>query len=298
MRPHAIAALSAFAGVHGIRILQSNDDGWAELYIRSLHEELGRAGHDVVLSAPAENKSGAGSSDKEPEPRKKPCQYDSCAADSGPVGSNATNPRLNWVNSFPVTSLKFGLDTFGPQVWDGAEPELVVTGPNVGSNLWIQVPFSGTVGAAVHAVREARIPAIAFSGFSAGTLAFDTSPVPQRSLVYAQLATQLTDAIVASGAPYLPEDVWLNVNMPAVKDECTDPAKFSWVLSRINPGIFSQDDVEHCGGHRLPTETEVVLSGGCKISVSVGDAKDKTTASADKQAVVLDKLKDMLSCMP
>lgn len=60
MRPHVIAALSALVGVHGIRILQSNDDGWAELYIRSLHEELGRAGHDVVLSAPAENKSGAG----------------------------------------------------------------------------------------------------------------------------------------------------------------------------------------------------------------------------------------------
>ena len=66
MRPQAIAALSALAGVHGIRILQSNDDGWAELYIRSLHEELGRAGHDVVLSAPAENKSGAGKTSPPP----------------------------------------------------------------------------------------------------------------------------------------------------------------------------------------------------------------------------------------
>lgn len=60
MRVQAITALSALAGsVQGVRILQSNDDGWAELYIRSLHESLKGAGHDVVLSAPAENKSGS-----------------------------------------------------------------------------------------------------------------------------------------------------------------------------------------------------------------------------------------------
>ncbi|KAK7984790.1 5'/3'-nucleotidase sure family protein [Apiospora saccharicola] len=299
MRVQVITALSALAAsAQGVRILQSNDDGWAELYIRSLHQSLRGAGHDVVLSSPAENKSGSSSRDAEPEPRKEPCMYDSCAANSGPVGTNASDPRLNWVNSFPVTALKYGLSTFGPQQWNGAAPELVVSGPNVGTNLWVQVPFSGTVGIAVHAAHEAKVPALAFSGASSGTLRWDTDPVPQRSAIYAALATKLTDAVVASGAPYLPEDVWLNVNMPKVEGDCTNPAKFVWVLSRLNPGWFSQKDVDHCGSTRLPTETDVLLSGGCRIAVSIGDANDKTTAPADKQTIVRDKLKSMLTCMP
>lgn len=202
------------------------------------------------------------------------------------------------MNSFPVTSIRYGIDTIAPQIWNGAAPELAVTGPNVGSNLWVQVPFSGTVGTAVYAVKEAGIPALAFSGASSGTLGFDTTPVPKRSEVYAELATILTQKVIASGKPYLPEDVWLNVNFPKVEGECTDASKFKWVLSRINPGFLSSKDVKHCGSSRLPTETDVALEGGCYISVSVGDANDKTTAGADKQAVVLGKLGGLLSCLP
>lgn len=55
----AIAAVHALA-VQGIRIIQSNDDGWAELYLRSLNDALIDAGHDAVVSAPADNKSGSG----------------------------------------------------------------------------------------------------------------------------------------------------------------------------------------------------------------------------------------------
>ena len=42
----------------GARIIQANDDGWAELYARSLNDALNAAGHDVVLSCPADNQSG------------------------------------------------------------------------------------------------------------------------------------------------------------------------------------------------------------------------------------------------
>ena len=242
--------------------------------------------------------SNKGSLDAEPSPRTTACQYNSCPANSGPVGSNATNPRLNWVNAYPVTGVRYGIDTFGPQFWNGQGPELVVTGPNVGSNLWLSVPFSGTVGAAVYAAHNAGIPSIAFSGASDGTLAWNTSPPPQRSLVYAQLATQLTNALLASGAPYLPSNVWLNVNFPEVEGSCTEANSFKWVLSRINPGILSAPDTQQCGSTRLPTETDVSNTDGCYISVSVGDANDKTTAAADKQAVVLQKLGSLFTCLP
>jgi hypothetical protein len=46
---------------HAVRIIQSNDDGWAESNVRTLFNSLADAGHDVVLSGPAEQKSGTGS---------------------------------------------------------------------------------------------------------------------------------------------------------------------------------------------------------------------------------------------
>lgn len=213
------------------------------------------------------------------------------------MGSDPKRPDLNWVNSYPVTSIRYGIDTFGPQLWDGEAPELAVTGPNVGTNLWLQLPFSGTVGAACYAAHDAGIPAIAFSGASTGNLAY-TEPAPRRSLVYAELATQLTNAVIDSGKPYLPRDVFLNVNFPKVEGDCTKASDFQWVLSRINPAVFSPPDVDWCGSTRLPTETEVALTDGCYISVSIGDATDKTTINDERQDAVLEKLKDMLVCLP
>jgi broad specificity polyphosphatase/5'/3'-nucleotidase SurE len=57
MRPQVGLLLLPALSAHGIRIIQSNDDGWAELYMRSFHDALLASGHDAVLSAPAENKS-------------------------------------------------------------------------------------------------------------------------------------------------------------------------------------------------------------------------------------------------
>lgn len=122
--------------------------------------------------------------------------------------------------------------------------------------------------------------------------------MPLRSSLYGQLAAQLTNQIISSGAPYLPPDIFLNVNFPKVDGSCTELSDFQWILTRINPGFLSPPDVSFCGGERLPTELSVITHGGCLISVSVANAKDKTTASAGSQAVVLDKLHNMLSCLP
>lgn len=293
-----LAAIVPALAAQAARIVQSNDDGWAELYLRSFNDALNEAGHDVVLSAPADNQSGTGSSDSPPIPRTVPCEYDSCIGNGNTTGHNDTRPDLNWVNSFPVTAMKYGINTFGPQLWNGSAPEFAVSGPNVGTNVFVQLPFSGTVAAAAYAAHDAGIPSIAFSAASTGRLAFDTDPVPLRSSLYSQLAAQLTDHIISSGAPYLPPDVFLNVNFPKVDGSCTDLSDFKWVLTRINPGYFSPPDVSFCGGERLPTELSVITHGGCLISVSVANAKDKTTASTDSQAVVLEKLNGILSCLP
>ena len=41
-------------------VVLSNDDGWAEINIRTFYNVLTAAGDSVVLSAPAENESGTG----------------------------------------------------------------------------------------------------------------------------------------------------------------------------------------------------------------------------------------------
>ncbi|KAJ5101255.1 Survival protein SurE-like phosphatase/nucleotidase [Penicillium alfredii] len=295
------ASLALAASARAINIVSSNDDGWAEANIRALFNSLVEAGHSVVVSAPAENQSGTGSSQKTPTKLTEPCQFNSCPAGSPAVGYNASEPRLNYVNSYPVTSIKHGIDTRGPQLFGGA-PDMAVAGPNVGSNLGLAVSFSGTAGAAVYAAHTAGIPAIAFSGRSGSQTAWNTSAtLPHYSKVYADLAATLTNRVVSAGKPYLPKDVWLNVNFPSVsKLECNRPSDFAFVLSRIHAAIpvITPDDVTTCGSSRLPSELEVILHSGCYASVSVGMAGTKNDANATTQEAVLKKLGKFLTCLP
>ena len=262
----------------------------------------------------------SGSLDAPPIPLLQPCEFNSCPTGSPAVGFNASNPRLNHVNSFPVTSMRYGVETLSPKFFGGA-PDIAVAGPNVGctiliippsdlkitvllspstANLGLATLLSGTVGAATAAVSKDSTPGLAFSG-SAGAQTAWTAPTPSYASIYADLSTNLTQTLVASGKPYLPPNVWLNVNFPAVTDSaCASPAAFKFVLSRIYAAtIFSSPDVATCGTTRLPSESSVVgTSGGCYASVSVGHADTKLDATAAQQGVVLGKLKGILSCLP
>ncbi|KAF1833768.1 sure-like protein [Decorospora gaudefroyi] len=293
-----LAAAAPFA--QAVRIIQSNDDGWAEANVRTFFNALNAAGHEAVLSAPAENQSGTGSSDATPTTvGSDGCQFDSCPGGSPPTGANATDPRLNYVNSFPVTSIKNGISVTAPKLWNGAAPELALTGPNVGSNIGIQVPFSGTVGAAVYAAETAQIPAIAFSGQTGDPTAWNAE-TPLHSQIYADLALNVTTTIINSGKPYLPPNTFLNVNFPSVS-QCSDPSQFKYIFTRINLGLFSAADADWCGSTRLPTESSVILfkGSGCYVTISPGDATDKTTVNdAAVQTQIINKLKPILSCLP
>ncbi|KAF3048534.1 hypothetical protein E8E11_007984 [Didymella keratinophila] len=299
----ALLVAAALPLVQGIRIVQSNDDGWAEINIRTFFNTLNAAGHQVVLSGPAENQSGTGSSDATPKTVDSDgCEFSSCPGGSPATGANATDPRLNYVNSYPVTAIKTGISTTAPKLWNGAAPELALTGPNVGSNVAVQVPFSGTVGAAVYAAKTAKIPAIAFSGSSGDPTAWN-QPTPLYSQIYADLALNVTSTIIKSGKPYLPDNTWLNVNFPAVSStKCNNVNQFKFIFTRINSGLIgSAADITVCGTTaRLPWEADVaVIRGGdCYVSISPGDANDKTTAAAAQQQIIYNKLKPILSCLP
>ena len=150
----------------------------------------------------------------------------------------------------------------------------------------------------MYAAHDAKIPAIAFSGRSGDPTAWNKA-TPIHSKVYADLALNLTTTLINSGAPYLPEDVFLNVNFAEVTDsKCNSASQFKFIPTRVTTGLLSGRDAEICGSTRLPWEADVILlRNACYVSVSVGDAADKTTANAAKQKIAYDKLKPILSCL-
>ena len=54
--------------------------------------------------------------------------------------------RCYWLTILcSVDAARFGIQTLAPKLFNGAKPDFVVSGPNVGTNLGLVVLFSGTV---------------------------------------------------------------------------------------------------------------------------------------------------------
>ena len=101
MQTYLVALLPVAA--RAVNVVLSNDDGWAEINIRAFYSALTNAGEAVIISAPAENESGKGSADSPAKKLAKACEYNSCPKGSPAQGNNASEPRFNYVNSYPVT---------------------------------------------------------------------------------------------------------------------------------------------------------------------------------------------------
>lgn len=192
--------------------------------------------------------------------------------------------------------MKYGIQNLSEPILGVSTPDLALSGFNVGSNTGLTTLISGTVGAACEAAKEG-IPAIAFSGSTGSQTAWNAAPETYET-VYADLAVNVTETLLASGAPYVPDGDFLNVNFGSVgSSSCTSANDFSFVLSRIYQSTGG--DVQTCNNDGfLPTESSVISSSGCFASISVGVASTKLDASEADQAVVLDKLSSILSCLP
>ncbi|KZP09864.1 sure-like protein [Athelia psychrophila] len=300
MRPQNVLGplLALASAAQSAQIVLTNDDGWAVAQIRAQKDALTTAGYNVILSAPAQDQSGSGSSSTTPFPPTKnlpsPCEYNSCPTGSPAEGFNASDPSLNYVNGYPVDSAKYGIQYLAPKLFNNTKPDLVVSGPNVGSNTGAVTLLSGTVGAACEAALEG-IPALSISGVSTSEVSYTTllsDPTSQATLaagIYASLTVKLVQALLANTTtPILPPGIVLNVNYPAT-DSCAAPSDYKFVLSRIYWNPF-HTDVETCGSTTLPTESSVEGTAGCYVSVSVYQASNKLDANATMQGVVLEKL--------
>jgi 5'-nucleotidase len=132
------------AAVEPLRILVSNDDGYAAPGIAALVDALlALPNVEVVVVAPDGNRSGSGGQ----------------TTPGGTTGSEVTmanGHRAVAVTGFPADAVAHALDVLGEQ------PDLVVSGINEGQNLGPIVEISGTVGAARVAAQRG-IPAVAVS---------------------------------------------------------------------------------------------------------------------------------------
>jgi 5'-nucleotidase len=187
-----------------LNILLTNDDGYDTIGIIALHRALKAAGHNVKRIAPERKYSGSSTS----------ITMDVITA---PKVSNDEFAEVYAVAGSPATTVLLGASAiFGPD-----EPvDLVVSGINDGANLGPATPISGTVGAAISAMKALipPVPAIAVS----------TNPISEQdgapeNLTHVANIADFTSRLVAT--LYCAPEPWstgalsLNVNYPPLPPE-------------------------------------------------------------------------------
>lgn len=189
----AIAAVGT--GVGGVvqdpsyRILVVNDDGVRSPGIQTLAEELREIADEVIVVAPAENRSGSSHATS----RSEPLQVEEYRENGVLLGYG--------VSGFPADAVRFGL----LETAKGREIDLVVSGINRGANVGNVAHLSGTVGAAMEAL-YLGVPAIAVSAAS-GVRDFRFA---------AQFTARFVSELRRRGVP---DDVVLSINIPAATAE-------------------------------------------------------------------------------
>lgn len=118
-----------------MKILLTNDDGIFAEGIKSLAEELVKAGHEVIVLAPDQERSACSHSITIRSPLR-----------VREVRDYVIPEDTYRVNGTPADCVKLGLHLF-----EDFEPDIIVSGINNGKNLGYDVFYSGTVSAAVEA---------------------------------------------------------------------------------------------------------------------------------------------------
>lgn len=166
-------------------VLVTNDDGIDALPLFRLKQALDQVAETIIF-APDHNWSAAG----HPKTMHKPMRADPVTLPDGSRGFSSSGAPSDCVALAFLGVIE-------------REPELVVSGINLGPNLGYDIFYSGTVAAAVEGVING-MPAIALSCDSLEPVDY-TGP--------ASFAAQLVKHVTQRG---LPADMFLNVNFPGV----------------------------------------------------------------------------------
>ncbi|KAM9891338.1 hypothetical protein OXX79_010794 [Metschnikowia pulcherrima] len=278
-------------------VLLTNDDGWASTNIRAAYRELKSAGHEVILVAPVQQRSGFGGQFGLPSSKNLTAggEFNYPPAGSPSWGHEDNDMNIWYFNGTPASCVAFGLNYIIPKHFDNKTVDLVVAGPNEGTNLSPGMyTLSGTIGATYSAVNRG-IPGIAFSGSMTNNSFFvddlsrenDTTFGPN---ILARKVVNLVDSLFDSfeNRPNLiPKTTGINVNFPPVGKDCNDP---DYVYSRmsgldsVTPNLVFNETTglpvwqygkfaatTQCifGDCDLPSESWVLSQEKCKSSLSL-----------------------------
>lgn len=278
-------------------ILLTNDDGWASTNIRAAYRSLKSAGHNVILIAPAQQRSGFGGQFALPTSKNLTAggEFNYPPAGSPSWGHEQNDMNIWYFNGTPASCVAFGLNYIIPKHFDNKTVDLVVSGPNEGTNLSPGFyTLSGTIGAVYSAV-DRGVPGIAFSGSMTNNSFFvddlsrqnDTNFGPN---IVARKVVDLVDTLFDSfeNRPnLLPATTGINVNFPPVGEHCTDPeyvyTRMSGLDSVTSNLVFNEttglpvwnfgkyDALTKCvfGDCDLPSESWVLAEEKCKSSLSL-----------------------------
>ena len=167
-------------------ILLTNDDGYFSEGIRALREALKPLGR-VVVVAPDRNLSGVGHSLTFTMPLKL---------------RKVEEDYYTVVDGTPADCIHLGYYV----ILEGKKPDLVCAGINEGPNLGEDITYSGTVSGAMEG-RILGIPSVAFSAFGREDIMF-----PE----IAKSCKRVVEKVLEGG---IPEDTYLNVNVPNLREE-------------------------------------------------------------------------------
>lgn len=172
-------------------IVVTNDDGIFAKGIRALVEVASEFG-ELLIVAPDQPQSGMG--------------HAITVNTILRINESGLFPNYNAYacTGTPVDCIKVARHLLGDRV-----PDLVVSGVNHGANTGTSVLYSGTMSAAVEGAIE-RIPSVGFSldDFHADA-DFEVAKVVAKKVIHKML----------SSSSHLPQDVCLNVNIPAIPKE-------------------------------------------------------------------------------
>lgn len=294
-----------------------NDDDFATANIRETYRLLKAAGHNVLMVAPATQQSGQGGRSvfTDSGVLEQNTDFDLVEAGAPSVGTDPNDSmictfhtrtghvsaltRLGYYNGTPAACAFVGLDYVVPKFTELSSVDLVIAGPNEGTNLG---PFlytlSGTLGYTYVSVGR-DIPAIAFSSGNTEHRSYmevnetTSSGYPDPATVQGQLVVDIVSALVnntPSGERLLPSGYGISVNTPYISsldnDSCVKPPFYHtrmnkdaiWDIAVYNEtsGVFTYADYTPSQGGNvcingdcsLPGETGI-LESGCASSVSV-----------------------------
>lgn len=216
-----------------MRIVLTNDDGFESVNIQALFAALKAAGHDVIMSAPYRNMSATSALlSGIPERTATPSSGGTFQTGSPGVGVTTLGVGQYYVDGSPASAVLYGLEVLANAKWNRA-PDLVLSGPNIGNNLGVITPYSGTVGAAISALNR-DVPAIAVSGANGD---------PATAALLAQITLRVVEAVAARGTVSLPARTGLSINVP-VLDPLRSATSYPIAFTQISTeeSIFATGD--------------------------------------------------------